>query len=138
MVKRKRGVSNADAPPFGVDAKGRRDTDLDVVFPETVPHSEIVYNEEGDISIKAKIYKFWQKYIEPNSEFEINILDSSRKRLVDLLGDYQQWMNNEYYDEIGLFHFYDGCIAEMKVLLVSSYKRFKEVHGQELKEIFVE
>ena len=123
---------------LSVDEKGRRDTDLDVIFPDTVPQSEIVYNEEGDISIKAKIYKFYMKYVERNSEFEINILDSSRRKLVGVLGDYQQWMNNDYYDEVGLFHFYDGCIQEMKMLLIASYKRFKEAHEQELKDIFAE
>ena len=118
--------------------KDRAETDLDIVFPSTVPTSEIIYNDDGDVSIKAKIYKFYLKYINKNSEFEINILDSTRKRLIDLMTDYHGWMNNDYYDEIGLYHFYDGCIHEMKLLLIASFKRFKEYHKDDLMEIFVD
>jgi len=138
QAKRKRAGSKGTAQPFGVDERGRRDTDLDVVFPASVPHSEIVYDEEGDISIKAKIYKFYRKYIESNSEFEINILDSSRQRLVAVLGDYTEWMGSDYYDEVGLFHFYDGCISEMKALLMASFKRFKALYADELDGILAE
>eukprot|EP01084_Bolivina_argentea_P019171 35652_1 len=116
------------------DINVETDTDLSVVFPSSVPNSEIVYSE--DVSIKAKIYKFYLKYIRKNSEFEINVLDSTRKGLHNLMEDYNVWMNNNYYDETGLYHFYDQCIAEMKILLISSYKRFKEFHAKDLNEIF--
>jgi len=116
----------------------RKDSDLEMKFPSSVPLSEIVFNDDGgNVSVKAKIYKFYLKYIKVNSEFEINILDSTRKRLIDTMKDYNVWMNNNYYDEVGLLHFYDGCIDEMKILLVASFRRFKEYHKDDLLEIYV-
>ena len=103
-----------------------------------MPTSDIIYNDDGDVSIKAKIYKFYLKYIRINSEFEINILDSTRKGIIDKMKDYHGWMNDTYYDEVGLYHFYDGCIHEMKLLLIASFKRFKEYHKDDLLEIFAD
>ena len=120
------------------DRSIRGDSDLDIDFPESVPNSDMIHNDDGDVSIKAKIHKFYSKYIRINSEFEINILDSTRKKLIDLMKDYHGWMNNNYYDEIGLYHFYDGCIHEMKLLLIASFKRFKEYHKDDLLEIFAD
>ena len=131
-------MKDADEESPSPGPNERRETDLDVVFPASVPHSEIVYNDDGDVSVKAKIYKFYLKYIQNHSEFEINILDSTRTKMGNMLKDYNAWMSTDYFDEIGLFHFYDGCIDEMRILLISSYKRFKEIHEEELELIFAD
>ena len=104
---------------------GLFDNDLLIVFPSTVPNSGIVFDENGD-GVKTKIYKLYTKYVKKNGEFEINILDSTRKKIHNLMKDYDAWMQNNYFDEIGLLHFYDVCIREMQLLLIASFKRFKE------------
>ena len=108
------------------------------MFPSHVPDVQFVYNYSfGDMDVKAKIYEFYLKYIKPDSEFEINILDKTRKRFIDMMKDYDAWMRNDYFDQVGLYHFYDECIAEMKVLLIASLKRFKEYHHDGLLDILL-
>merc|ERR1719420_209580 len=96
---------------------GDDDEDLKQRFPAriaAVESPDLGDAEDGDASVKREIHRFYVKYIRTHSEFEINVLDATRLRLTAVLGDYDNWLANNYYDEVGLFHFYDGCISEMR------------------------
>eukprot|EP01084_Bolivina_argentea_P018442 34335_1 len=108
----------------GLDVNSIKDFDFkeqhNIVLPESVPKSDIVYNEENKFNynvlqiLKHKAYGLYIKYIRIGSQFEINLSYRQRVELTNLMEDYDLWMNdNGSVNEMELFQIWDGCIAEM-------------------------
>ena len=107
----------------------------DIIFPQSVPHSVIVYEDDINFQTnnfkdraKHKIYRLYYKYISQGGELEINISHRSRQVFIQMMDDYSKWMNDVKYstlDPVFLMHIFDKCIAQMTALLKSSYMRFK-------------
>ena len=121
-----------------------------IVFPESVPLSDIVYGKVNELDschirvetnsnetseetsqgtdvrelIKEKAHELYCKYVEMASEFEINISYKIRAGMMKTFSDCDKWMNNEMKD-IELIRVFDTCIEEMIKLLNSSMHRFK-------------
>ena len=76
---------------------------------------------------KHKISKLYEKYIRVGSELEINISHRSRQALVQMIDDYDNWMNNNKYkdlDTVFLMHIFDKSLIQMINLLKASHIRF--------------
>ena len=90
---------------------------------------------------KYKAYELFTKYIHNPSnicEYEININYNMRKKLINLMGDKDKWINNNNnnrnnedeespitrFDE--LYILWDECILEMYDLMCHSFQRWKK------------
>ena len=89
---------------------------MSIEFPECVPKSSIVHDEEDDFEQKA--YKLYTKYVRVGSEYEINISFGLRAQLT-----HRFERNTEVKALVSVF---DDCCNEMQRLLGYSLSRFKE------------
>ena len=92
---------------------------------EFTTKSHIVFKERNGDSlantIKQIVYDLYVKYIENNSEYQINIPHETYKKL-DIVSDYDNWININITDN-ELYTIFDDCIKEMYKLLSFSLKR---------------
>jgi len=86
---------------------------------------------------KYKAYQLFTKYIHNPSnicEYEININYNMRKKLIDLMGDVDKWIDNDVNDDEEnpittfdqLYILWDECILEMYDLMCHSFQRWKK------------
>lgn len=112
-----------------------------LILPDMVPQSTIVYGDIDNIDPNDKCREFMERasqiffrYIEEESELEINIAWSTRKELIDILStsyDIQQWLNNfgdvdEKIKLEAIYALFVECMGELHYLLNSSFMRFKK------------
>ena len=94
------------------------------ILPDTCPQSDIVY---GNDNFKLSARNLYVKYIRNESEWEINISATSRKKYILLMENGDKWLNelDEYDDLLKLYELFDLCIIEMIFLMKSAFSRFK-------------
>ena len=86
--------------------------------------------ERKQILYRLVLYQLYKRYIKPYSaEFEINISSVNRKRLVNLMNNYEVWMSNDYnlsvMNAAQLATLFEECKQEQFRLLLSSFARYK-------------
>lgn len=113
----------------------------EIGFASNIPMSEIVErsfeSKDADqmFSFKMKAYKLYKKYIEVDSEFEINISSSERTKFAFIanLSSFLK-MNININDLLILFQ---ESKKQMRLLLMYSLTRFKVTpEFEQIKEIF--
>ena len=93
-------------------------------LPEECPKSDIVFDEKK--SFKEMALALYRKYVEEGSEWEINVSYKTRGFYDDLLGDEEEWMKNEEYDDNAkMYELWDKAIGEMNSLIRAAFIRFK-------------
>merc|ERR1711902_247190 len=90
---------------------------------ENMPLSEIVESNEG---VKVKANKLFNKYIDNDAEFVINISGKMRDELTDSIGDLDELQANELMDMNAMLTIFDTCYDEMISLQSISFERFKQ------------
>jgi len=108
-------------------------------FPENIPLSEIMESRETGAEIhshgqgvteldmaKIKAWKLYEKYVAPNSEFEIKITSSERDKLTARLGNIRELLDDKKCNEGDLLIIFENCKNAMKVSLIHAMKRFKQ------------
>jgi len=108
-------------------------------FPENIPLSEIMESRETGAEIhshgqgvteldmaKIKAWKLYEKYVAPNSEFEIKIKSSERAKLHARLGNITTLLEDKKCNEGDLLIIFENCKNAMKVSLIHAMKRFKQ------------
>lgn len=71
-------------------------------------------------------YELYLKYVRIGAEFEINVDYATRKRFQKLMGNKQEWINNEHFNEKELQSLFHGCIQRMFTFLSNSFTRFRD------------
>ena len=126
------------------------DSDLDkrpvskqwwLMMPDIVPQSTIVYGNMDNMDPNDKCREFmeraskiYERYIEVESELEINIAWSTRQELTaifDTSYDMEQWLNNlgdvdEKVKLEAIYALFVECMGELHYLLNSLFMRFKK------------
>ena len=102
-----------------------------VSFPSNVPISSIIstkqINDNPVSENKMKAFKLYKKYIECESEYEINISGEKRKKLDGIFGNVDNLINK--YRNINnndLLKCFNDSKETMKLLMLSSFHRFKQ------------
>eukprot|EP00486_Rosalina_sp_Unknown_P013628 CAMPEP_0201585094 /NCGR_PEP_ID=MMETSP0190_2-20130828/118059_1 /ASSEMBLY_ACC=CAM_ASM_000263 /TAXON_ID=37353 /ORGANISM="Rosalina sp." /LENGTH=167 /DNA_ID=CAMNT_0048030333 /DNA_START=360 /DNA_END=863 /DNA_ORIENTATION=- len=88
-------------------------------LPSSLPKSSIIWNDENE-ELSIKINELVNKYIAPNSNFELNISSRERKRILSLV----EGIDN--LNETVLYHIFDPSIKSLLHLLNDSLTRFTE------------
>eukprot|EP01084_Bolivina_argentea_P029915 55505_1 len=98
-------------------------------FSPNTPTSIIIETNDDNKDMlwnaKFKAYKLYIKYIQPGTEFEINISGVHRQVYINNFDVKSKWMNNNDITEEDLFALFDILIGEMEQLLHLSLTRFR-------------
>lgn len=85
--------------------------------------------ERKKIEFLIRSYKLYEKYIKYGGELEINLSFKEKQKLIDLMDEYNKWVN-QTIDDNGkqlklLFKLFEKSMEEMFTLLNYSFSRFK-------------
>merc|ERR1711902_52147 len=81
---------------------------------------------EPDSNAKVKANQLYQKYIDDDAEFVINISGKMRDRLSDSIGDLDALLANDSIDLDTLYTIFESSVQEMITLQTISFERFKQ------------
>ena len=118
-------------------------TKCEIRLPHTIPNSDAFDeelfdndndNDDGTIAKydetrlilngKKIAYKIYQKYVKIGADYEINVHSRTRRKLMQEMDDFQDWILNDQVDLLVLFHLFEQCFAEMVALLNGCLTRF--------------
>eukprot|EP01083_Nonionella_stella_P074210 201191_1 len=113
---------------------------LPLAHSNIIPQSTIVYgslpstydslitgdSNEGIKQLKVRAYLLYQKYVERNSLFEVNISGPDRMDLIVKMDDIIHWMDDIECERNDLCNLFAKVIEEQQTLLLSSFGRYKE------------
>ena len=110
------------------DVKGNKQLLCNMlILPDTVPLSEIVHDES--IGIKKTAYLLYEKYIDDNAIYMINIPFRAKQKINKIMQKYKVDIdaNNDGDEKIdtGMLMVFDGCCEEMQQIMQDSYGRYK-------------
>ena len=101
------------------------------VLPDTLPQSAIVRGDaRGKDALedcKIKAWALFTKYVQKESDFEINIPGEMRAKFETMMQDYERWVKGAAeYDLERLLLLFEPLIEQMTTLLYGSFRRFQE------------
>ena len=95
-----------------------------IQLPDTVPLSEIVYDES--LGIKKKAYLLYKKYICDESVYMINISFRVKQKVSKIMKQYKMDIEFEYENvDKDIMMVFDECSQEMRQIMLDSYSRYK-------------
>ena len=102
-----------------------------IYLPDSIPKSSIVFsnddtNKSWIENAKHKCYLIFCKYINIESEYEINIAWRLRQKLIRILGNETNLISDESINEFILLNIFSRCGKEMINLMNGSFSRFKD------------
>ena len=102
----------------------------DLSLNKSIPKSAIIYsdiNNHNDEKIHYLdiAHKLYCKYVEIESELEVNISGDCRQHFIIEMKNKSQFINNyKKFEYIELFELFDEIINEMYELMLTSFQRF--------------
>ena len=104
--------------------KGFEADKLRIKLASDIPKSFIVTNKRWDD--KEKAYLLYTKYIRSGAELQINISAEERLKYDQMMGNYQEFMENGTIENMDLIKLFVPCCKQMIYLMIDSRKRFQQ------------